>query len=643
MVSGDGDKLNRIEELKSKLFSKSYKTKVEHRDNFTPLETKDVPDVWRTSGRVAQDLGEKFFIKTSLFKKFFIFSVGFFILAVGYASYMFFVESNTVSNNNIDISILGNAFTAGGEELPLQIGITNRNTSALELVDLVVEYPKNSEVNLGSETERIRESLGTIPPGVIRNENVRVVLFGEQGSIRPIKISIEYRVEGSNAIFVKEKSYEVTINSTPINLSLDLPTSVSPNQNMTLKVKATLNATRPAAKMLLRLDYPVGFQFTKATPAPSFGNNIWDLGDLAPGADKNIYVEGKILDVFDGEEKTFHVWSGSQSAADKSTIGTVFNSLKQTVVIKKPLIEAKFFIDGASQREYSSYSGTPINAEVRFTNNLDTKISDLEIRAKISGNAVNRKTIFAKQGFYNSSEDVIIWDKNSISRFKEIDPGDSGSVSFSISSLSLFSASSGMLANPSINIDVDISGQQTLAGYESKDLGNKESSVIKIISDTGLAAKALYFSGPFKNTGAIPPKAEEETTYTVAWSLSNTANNISKASVRSTLPPWINFAGKFSPSSEDLIYNSSTKEIIWNIGNIPRGTGITTTGKEVSFVVTFIPSLSQVNTIPVIINDATLTGHDDFANLDIRVNKASLNTRLVNDSAFPSNGDRVVE
>ena len=123
----------------------------------------------------------------------------------------------------------------------------------------------------------------------------------------------------------------------------------------------------------------------------------------------------------------------------------------------------------------------------------------------------------------------------------------------------------------------------------------------------------------------------------------NTANNISKASVRSTLPPWINFAGKFSPSSEDLIYNSSTKEIIWNIGNIPRGTGITTTGKEVSFVVTFIPSLSQVNTIPVIINDATLTGHDDFANLDIRVNKASLNTRLVNDSAFPSNGDRVVE
>src|SRR3989344_4516644 len=324
MSLGDKDKLNRIEELKNKLFSKNYKTNIEHRDGFTHSRKLDVPDSWQKNENKTS-LPEKFFMKTFAFKKFFIFSIVFFILALGYASYMFFVGSNTVSNNNIDISVVGNTFTAGGEELPLIIEITNKNNSSLELVDLIVEYPKSSSGDLSEDTERLRQSLGTIPAGGVQNDTVKVVLFGEQGSIRPIKISIEYRVEGSNAIFIKEKIFEVSINSTPVDLSLDLPTSVSPNQNMTLKVKATLNATRPAAKMLLRLDYPVGFQFTKATPAPSFGNNIWDLGDLAPGADKNIYVEGKILAVFYGEEKTFHVWSGSQSAADKSTIGTVFN------------------------------------------------------------------------------------------------------------------------------------------------------------------------------------------------------------------------------------------------------------------------------------------------------------------------------
>ena len=79
------------------------------------------------------------------------------------------------------------------------------------------------------------------------------------------------------------------------------------------------------------------------------------------------------------------------------------------------------------------------------------------------------------------------------------------------------------------------------------------------------------------------------------------------------------------------------------MGSIPKGAGITSAGREVSFVVILTPSLSQVNTSPVLINDAVLTGHDDFANVDVRVNKASLNTRLVNDAAFPQNGDRVVE
>src|SRR6185436_18999817 len=131
MALGEGDKLNRIEELKRKLFSKNYETQIEHRESFTHLKTPNVPETWGKGLEVARDFGDKFFIKTSFFKKFFLFSLGFFVLAIGYASYMFFVGGNTVSNENIEISILGNAFTSGGEELPLQISIINKNTSSL--------------------------------------------------------------------------------------------------------------------------------------------------------------------------------------------------------------------------------------------------------------------------------------------------------------------------------------------------------------------------------------------------------------------------------------------------------------------------------------------------------------------------------
>ncbi|MFA6177827.1 MAG: hypothetical protein WC694_02960 [Candidatus Paceibacterota bacterium] len=643
MSSDDMNKLNKLEDLKSKLFSKSYQTKIEHRDVFSNLYKNDASDSWKTEEKIESRDADEFFMKTSRFKKFFIFSVIFFILTLGYAGYVFFVGGNIVSNNNIDISILGNNFTAGGEELSLVVGIINRNNSALDLVDLVMEYPKGGAVDLSSDTEHFRTSLGTIPAGATRNENIKVVLFGEQGSVRPIKIILEYRVAGSNAIFLKEKLFEVNITSTPINLSVEAPLSINPNQDITLNVKAVLNATKAIPKILVKVDYPFGFTFKNSVPAPSFGNNVWDLGDIAPGAEHSIVINGKMVDVFDGEEKSFNISSGSQSDADKSLISVIFNSIKNIVLIKKPFIEANVFINGVSQTAYAVDAKTPIRAEIRYLNNLDTKVDDLKIKAKISGNAFNQSSITAQQGFYDSSKDVITWDKNSQSQLRELNPGDFGSVSFSVSPLSLFSASSGMLNNPTINIEVSISGNQAIEGSSTNELNNSSGAVIHIISDVGFSEKALYYSGPFANTGPIPPKAEQSTTYTIAWTLSNTSNSISKAQIKTTLPSWITFVGPISPAGEDLTYNDSTREITWNVDRIPKGSGITGPTRNAFFQISFKPSLSQVGTIPLIINDAILTGHDDFANVDIKINKAGLNTRLDNDVAFPSGSGIVVK
>lgn len=641
MPLDDMNKLNRLEELKGKLFNKNYQTKIEHRDVFSHLYKNEVQDSWKEKEKVDSDTEEKFFMKTSRFKKFFIFSVAFFALTLVYASYVFFVGGNTVSNNNIDVSILGNNFTAGGEELSLVVGIVNRNNSALDLVDLVMEYPKGGAANLSTDTEHFRESLGTIPAGAVRNENLKLVLFGEQGTVRPIKITLEYRVAGSNAIFVKEKDYEVTISSTPINLSVDAPTTISPNQDITLNVKATLNATKAAPGILVKVDYPFGFTFKNSVPAPSFGNNIWDLGDIAPGAEHSISITGKMVDVFDGEEKTFNISTGSQSTADKSVIGVVFNSIKNIVAIKKPFVEANLFINGVYQREYAIDTKTPISAEIRYANNLDTKVNDLQVRAKITGNAFNRNTILAQQGFYDSSTDTITWDQSSQTQLKEVNPGDSGTVVFKVSPLSLFSASGGMLSNPSINIEVSISGKQAVAGFATTNLANSTSAIVRIISDVGFSAKALYYSGPFKNTGPIPPKVEQTTTYSIAWTLSNTANGISQAQVKATLPSWVNFVGPISPAGEDLTYNASTKEIVWNVDRIPKGAGITGPARSATFQVSLKPSLSQVGSVPYLTNDAVLTGHDDFANVNVRVSKTGLNTNLDSDPGFTATGSAV--
>lgn len=643
MPLDDMNKLNRLEELKSKLFNKNYQTKIEHRDVFSNLDKNEVMDSWKTKEKASFGIVENFFMKTSIFKKFFIFSIIFFILTLCYAGYVFFIGGNTVSNNNIDISILGNNFTAGGEELSLVVGIVNRNNSALELVDLTMEYSKSSSEDISVDTEHFRTTLGTIPAGATRNENLKVVLFGEQGTTRLLRITLEYRLAGSNSIFIKEKFYKVNITSTPINLLVDAPSTISPNQDIALNIKTILNATKAISKILVKVDYPFGFIFANSTPAPSFSNNVWDLGDIAPGVENNIIINGKMVDVFDGEEKTFNISSGSQSSTNKSVIDVIFNSIKNTVMVKKPFIEASLFVNGVYQKEYAVDAKTPIRAEIHYSNNLDTKVDDLEIKAKISGNAFNRNTILAQQGYYDSSKDTITWDKNLKDKLKELNPGDSGSVVFSFSPLSLFSTSGGILTNPTININISISGKQSSEGSVVNELNNSSSTSIHIISGVGFSGKALYYSGHFTNTGPIPPKAEQSTTYTITWSLSNTSNSISKAQIKSSIPSWVTFLGPISPTNQDLKYNVSTREITWNIDRIPKGSGITGPSQNVSFQVSFKPSISQINMSPLLINQAVLTGHDDFANVDVMVSKEGIDTRLVNDPAFPVGGGVVVQ
>ena len=634
MAFRDPDKPSSINELKTKLFSNSYKTRIEHYDTFLKRDKPEVPDSWQS-----KEKAKKPRMKASMFKKFFIFSIIFFGLALLYVGYNVFEGGNTVSNDNIDIAVLGNTFTGGGEDLPLIIEVTNRNNSALELADLVVEYPRGASA---LETERLRVSLGTIPSGTVVTENLNVILFGEQGSLHNVEISLEYRLEGSNAIFVKEKPYEVTINSTPINLLVEAPTEASPNQEITLSVKTTLNSQEQVDNMVLKVDYPVGFQFISATPSPDLSNNVWELGDLAPGKEDEIQIVGKLVDVFDGEEKTFKVWSGSQSEREKSEVGVVFNSLAHTLQVQRPFIEAKLFVNGDYSRGYSVNSKETISGEIRWVNNLDTKVNDLEIKAKLSGNALDRTSVITNDGFYNSPENTIVWDRNSQSAFKEVAPGRSGSVNFVVSPSALFSGGN-ILNAPEIKIDVAISGKQSIEGNLLKSIENSEQKVVRITSDVSFANKVVYYSGPFQNSGPMPPKSEQETTYTVVWTLTNTANAISDARIRSTLPPWVRFTGSVSPANENVTYNASTKEVIWNIGNIPRGAGISGEPREVAFQIAFTPSISQIGKTPTLINDAVLTGTDDFANVDVRINKASLNTRLPNDPLAASNSGRVEE
>jgi hypothetical protein len=574
--------------------------------------------------------------RPSVFKKFFYFSLSFAGIAVIFAAIMFLTGGNTVSNTDIEINVLGTSFASGGEELPLQVEIVNKNQSTLELADLFVEYNKGGDSTSGAKHVRELNSLGTITAGKTITKSLFVTLYGQEGSVQDVTFTLQYRLRGSNAIFVKKNVFPVTINSAPVALSVEAPSSVTPNQTMTFTVKTVSNAKNPLSGMLLRVDYPNGFKFEKAVPSPDAYTNVWKLGDLAPGAEREIVITGTVYGT-DGEDRAFHVYTGSASANDSTKIGVTYNSMLSTIALVKPFLSANLALNGSSDATIPVDSASTVSGTIRYSNNLSTQVTNAEITLALSGNALDPAGVSAQDGFYDSSRKIIIWNGTTDKNLASIQPGDQGTLSFTLTVLPLLSASS-PVSSPSIKLAVSIKGTQPQEGGTASEVKNFETHTAVVSSDLGFAANAFYASGPFSNTGSIPPKAGTPTTYTITWSVTNSSNPLATALATAALPPYVDWVGTISPTTAPLTFDPGARTVRWNIGSVPPGTGLSGPSKSVSFQVRLNPSTSQVGSIPKLVLDTAVTARDTFTGEALTMTRPAVSTVLENDGGFSSGG-----
>ncbi len=563
---------------------------------------------------------------TSIFKKFFIFSIIFLLCSLGIAFYMFSKGGTSVSNDNIEIKVVGSAFTAGGEELPLQIEVVNRNKANLELANLQVSYPSGASDNVNEMVRLPRIDIGTIKPGETIIKNIKVVLYGEEKSYRNVNINLDYHPEGSNAIFTKESVYTVNISKAPISLMIDAPSTVTSDQPISFTIKASLNTALPEGESMLQITYPNNFIYENAVPLPAYNNSMWSLKDLSITNPITININGRIVGQ-EQDQQVFHIYAGTVSSVDKSYVNVVYNSLLQTVTIIKPFLETNIIANDTVS------AGDNVNVRITWKNNLSTRITDAQIIATPGGNVLDRNSIMVNDGFFDSLNNKIIWDRNLVPELAEIDPGEKGEVSFSLKSISQIEQ--GSIKNPQISVDVSIKGSQPSLGSVFTDINNFAKKVIKIASSFQIVTGANYKSG------ALPPKAELGTEYNVTWTLSNSTNDISNAVARATIPRYVKWIGPIT-QKENITYNDGTREVIWNIGSVRSNTG-SNYDREVSFTIALTPSISQVGSIPQLMGDLFLTGTDTFTNTPVEDKRGPINTILIGDPHFQYGQERVIQ
>lgn len=627
--------LNQIDNLERSLYSRKQKVfSIKRRPIMTSGgQGKGVGSDWEHEQELPKPAEPK--PGLALSHKVLIASAGFFLVAIFTAIFVFTGGSNVVSNNKIELNISGPASIAGGEKLTLNLAMTNNNSTTLESADLIVEYPDGarSANDLNSELKRGRITVGNILAGKIINQSVEAVLFGEESAKQTVKFTLEYRVAGSNAIFYKEKNYDIVISSAPVNVQVVSLSEANAGQDVEMAITVSSNSTETLRSVMLAADYPFGFTYKSAVPDTAYGKNTWLLGDLAPQSKRTIRIKG-MIDGQDGEERVFRFNIGVQSLKDEKIIGALFLSVPQTVAIKKPFIGINLSLNGETGDVYATKAGRLIRGDLIWQNNTPEKITALRFTVKLDGQALDRSSVSADRGFYRSSDNTIVWDASTVNELVSVEPGGTGRLSFGFSALPTASSFGSPLVNPEIVVTVGSGGFRSGENNVPEIVDSTLVRRVRVNSNLALTSSLLYYSGPITNSGPLPPRADQETTYTVVWSLNNPTNAISGAKVSTTLPPYVRFVGKTEPIDSDISFNQLGGQVVWNVGNVPAGTGFNLPAKQVAFQVAFVPSVSQIGNIPKITDEVVVSGLDTFTNSQVGDSKAALTTRLLAEPLF---------
>src|SRR3989338_7362627 len=632
------NELSALERLQKKLYRKNEQASSQEHFALHPRSDHGTEE-WQEKTEPASHMAKKKTFTTTIL----VAAVIFFVVSVAVSVFIFLGGSNIVSTRNVDITISGPVSVSAGEEAAFQILIENRNNIALEFSDLLIEYPEGTVVGSpGENSLRIRRSVGTIPAGNILKEAARATFFGSEGDQKKVLVTLEYRVKGSNAIFVVEKEYSVFISSSPIRLSVKNPEEIISGQPFEIEVAVASNAAEVIQNLLLSVEYPFGFSFSDATPKTSFGNDVWEVGDLAPHSERVFRIRG-VLAGQDGDEKVFSVSVGVSDSVGGRSIDVQYASLVPHVVIARPSLGVQLFLAGGSPDVYVAEHGAPTAADISWINNTPTRVTDARIEVTLRGDTLNRQSVSAREGFYRSVDNTIVWDKETLPELAEIEPGGSGGASFVFSPLSIAQLAGSVFKNPVIELDVRVTGTRLLEGGGVADIKNSTTKKIKVNSMVGLRQYALYNIGAFTNTGPLPPEVEKETTYTIVWTFVNSSNNVSEGTVSATLPSYMRWTGNISPSLERVSWNSADRTVRWDVGDIVPGVGITLPAREVSFQFGFLPSIAHVDVTPFLISEAVFGGVDEFTGRNLRSEARSLDIRLTADPQFKLGQDKVAQ
>lgn len=550
----------------------------------------------------------------------FIFLIIILAILVGITG-LYYYQKNIYSKEILKLEIFGPEKATIYQEIEYLVKYKNNGNTRLEEPELIFEYPKYS-LSIGFESQRVilgPDKLGeAIYPGEERQLYFKARLIGREGEGKIAKASLSYRPKNLKARYESTTSFTAIISSVPLTFEFDLPSKAESGRELKFRLNYFSNLDYPLSNLRIKIEYPSNFEFLESNPR-ALEKTEWERALLNKAEGGRIEISGKLFGEV-GEQKIFRaelgIWQEGEFILLKEAV--------RGVEIVKPSLYILQQINGNPQ--YIASPGDLLYYEIFFKNIGEKALNNLFLIVNLEGKAFDFETIKAPLGKFEPGSNSIVFDWRRVPKLQFLDAREEGKVEFWIELKEEWEMAGPQDKNPVIKNKIYLSQA-------------REEFITKVNSKLVIEQKGYFQDEVFGNSGPIPPKVGETTTYTIMWQVKNYYNDVKNVKIKATLLEQVKLTGKIFPEDTKLTYDSQSREIVWEVGDLEAGKGIlpgstSGGGPNIAFQIAFSPNASQKGQTPELIGQAKISGEDTWTEAMIESVAKAIDTTLPDDSTI---------
>ena len=286
-------------------------------------------------------------------------------------------------------------------------------------------------------------------------------------------------------------------------------------------------------------------------------------------------------------------------------------------------------------------AGDMLEFQVKYKNSGSIGLRDVIVTETIDSSVLDYSSLKLDNGSFDIDTKTITWKASDITQLKNLGVGQEGSIYFSIRVKNILPVGEKADKNFVIKSVAKIDSPDVPTPISMNKIISSNEINMKVNTRLAVDIKGYYADQNIPNSGPVPPKVGQETTYTIHWKAFNISNDASGVTVSAVLPTNSQMTGEIFPKDAKIEYNPRTNSIVWTIGDMESGEGILSDPPEVAFQVKIKPSPNQINQEVKLLGETTISGQDLFTNENIKNTFEGKTTDLREDSTII--GKRTVE